>query len=362
MATLAALSTRLRSEIGDVTRTFAEVLTGDGVTKQFQLSSAPVAASTLVVKVGSADVSSTTSVEEVTGIIVLAAAPANRATITVTGTTYRYFTDDEICYYINTAFAEHARTTVDSNGSPVTMSSLPVIDEYPLVILASTLALYTLATDSAFDIDIISPDGVSIPRSERFRQLSEVIQTRKEQYRELCTLLNLGMHRIEVFSLRRISRVTNRYVPIYRPQELGDGSLPAQISLELPTYGDITPASPVITKDLSLYAGDDFSETVRFTIDLTNYTPLAQVRLYPSTPGSRVGPVIIATFTITKSASQVGGIVDTLTLSLPHTATADFPHIAYYDLQLTAPDSTVKTYLSGKVFTEPQISEPLGPQ
>jgi hypothetical protein len=360
VATLASLSSRLRSEIGDLSRSFAENFTGDGITSRFQLSEAPVNGPTLVVKVNGADASEAVTIEEATGLLIFDSAPANNAVVLVTGTTYKYFTDSEIEYYVNTAFREHARTTTDSNGTLVTLNTLPAVDEYPLILLASTMALYTLATDAAFDIDIISPDGVSIPRSERFRQLSEMIQSRKDQYKELSAVLGVGMYRTEVFTLRRISRMTNRYIPVYRPQEVDDGSLPQRVVLPMPNYGDTTPASPAVVKDLSLYAGDDFVEIVKFSMDLTNYDPLAQIRLYPSVRGSRVGPVILATFTITKESSVVGGIPDRLRLTLPGSVTADLPNVSYYDLQLTAPDDTVKTYLSGKVFTRAQVSTPSG--
>lgn len=308
------------------------------------------------------DVSSTTVVEEGIGIITLAVAPTNNATIAVSGTAYRYFTDSEICYYVNTAFLEHSRNESDTNGSALTqLSRLPGIEEYPLILLASTMALYTLANDASFDIDIISPDGVSIPRSERYRQLTEMIQVRKDQYKELCAMLGVGLYRIEVMSLRRISRMTNRYIPIYRPQEIDDGSIPQRVSLPIPNYGDVTPDVPVISKDLSLYAGDDFIEVIKFSMDLTAYTPLAQIRLYPAVPGSRVGPVILGAFTLTKSASTTGGMVDTLTMTLPGSVTKDLPNVSYYDLQLTSNSGTVKTYLYGKVFTHSEVSIPLGP-
>jgi hypothetical protein len=365
VATLSSLCNVLRAELGDTARSFVDTFTGDSITTRYQLNQAPVQGSTLVVKVTvgttTTDVSATAIIEEGTGVLTLASAPANGAVVTVVGTAYRYFTDSEILYYINTAFAEHARTSTDSNGSLATITTLPTVEEYPLVILASTLALYALATDAAFDIDIISPDGVSIPRSERYRQLSEIIQQRKEQYRELCVLLNIGLHRIEVFSLRRISRTTNRYVPIYRPQEVDDGSIPVRIALPMPTYGDVTPLTTAQAKDLTLYAGDDFTELVQFSFDISAYTPLAQVRLYPSVPGSMVGPVIVGTFTFTKSASTTGGITDLLTMKLSGSSTTNFPNISYYDLQLTAPDGSVKTYLYGKVFTHAQVSNPLGP-
>ena len=319
------------------------------------------ASAVAVVASTTTDVSSTAVIEEGTGVLTLAVAPVSTAVITINGIAYRYFTDSEISYYVNTAFSQHAQRTTDSNGSLATMGTLPAIDEYPLVILATSMALYTLATDSAFDIDIISPDGVNIPRSERYRQLMQMVEAKQTQYRELCSILGIGMYRIEVFTLRRISRMTNNYIPVYRPKEVDDGSIPQRVAIPMPTYGDTTPASPVTVKDLSLYAGDDFAEIVRFGMDITSYTPVSQIRLYPDIPGSQVGPVILASFTFTKYASVTGGIVDTIRLSLNGATTADLPNISYYDLQLTAPDGKVKTYLAGKVFTKAQVSIPLGP-
>ncbi len=290
-------------------------------------------------------------------MVILASAPSSGAVVTVTGTMYRYFTDVEIDLYVNTAFLEHARSTTDTAGSKATLLTLPVIDEYPLVLLASTFALYTLATDAAFDIDIISPDGVSIPRSERFRQLSEMVTSRKEQYRELCNMLGLGMYKIEVFNLRRISRLTNKLVPIYRPQEIDDASLPQRVRLSIPNYGDITPEGDVLTRDLSMYSGDDFEISLKFSINLTGYTPKSEIRLFNTGGRAQVGPVILGTFTVTKLQSVSGGIYDLLKLTLSKTITADLPRTAYYDIQLTDnATGKVRTYLTGKVFTEKQVT------
>lgn len=360
MATLAALSDRLRAELGDIGRSFVETFTGDGSNKRFQLTYAPVNASTLTIKVGNTNVSSTAIVEEVTGMVELASAPAVDAIVTITGTTYKYFTQSEIQYYIETAFAEHAATTTDSNGARATLTSLPPINEYPLVILASSMALYTLATDAAFDIDIISPDGVSIPRSERYRQLMEMVTQRKEQYRELCNLLGIGMYRIETFTLRRISRRTNRYVPVYRPQEVDDGSMPQRVFLQMPTYGDVTPEGPVPTRDLSMYAGDEFNLRLKFNKDLATLTPLSQIRLFPKYPANQVGPLILATFEITKEASIPGGTLDTLLLHLDPEVTQKLPRTSYWDIQMTDSLGGVKTYLTGKVFTRSEVTTTQG--
>ena len=358
MASVRQLSDRLRAEIGDIARSFNDTFTGDGTTKRFQLSQAPVQGYTLQVYVNNTNVSSTTVIEEGVGVIELTTAPANNATVRIYGQAYRYFTDSEVSYYINNAFLEHAAHTTDSNGSRVTqVALLPPIDEYPLVLLASTMALYTLATDASFDIDIISPDGVSIPRSERFRQLTEMIQIRKEQYKEICAMLGVGLYRIEVNTLRLISRRTNRYIPIYRPQEIDDRSIPQRVRLNLPDYGDITPPGTVVHRDVSMYAGDDFSMKYQFAFDLSSYTPAGQIRLYSNSDYAQVGPVLLGTFTFVKFSYNNNTIIDSLEIKLPKSVTAELPYTSYYDIQMTAPDGTVKTYLTGKVFTEKQVTK-----
>lgn len=305
------------------------------------------------------DVSSNTTIEEGVGVLTfaLSSIPANNTIITISGQAYRYFTDSEISYYVNTAFFEHSQHSTDTAGSRITqIAMVPPVEQYPLVILASTLALYTLATDSSFDIDISSPDGVQIPRSERFRQLMQIVETRKAQYKELCAMLNIGVYRIEVATLRRISRLTNRYIPIYRPQEVDDGGLPQRVRLSIPDYGDITPPSTALEFDLSMYSGDDFSKDIQFGFDLSTYTPKAQVVLYTTGDYAQIGPVVLATFTIVKLQSTTGGIYDTLRISMTGTQTKSLPKTSYYDLQLTANNGTVHTYMSGKIFTHPEVT------
>lgn len=357
MTTLAALSDRLRAELGDVSRSFIEEFRGDGYGKRFQLTESPVNGASLSIKVNGVEVSNSAIIEEDVGMIELASTPALDVPVVVSGTSHKYFTDTEIQYYINSAFLEHTHFTKDSTGARPTLSTLRPIEEYPVILLASTMALYTLATDASFDIDIISPDGVSIPRSERFRQLSDIIQQRKEQYKEICTLLGIGLHTINVFNLRRISRLTNKFIPVYYPQEIDDGSLPQRIALPTQSYGDVTPSSPVVNRDLSLYSGDDFDISLKFSMDLTSYSPLAQIRLFPTYPSNQVGPVILATFEITKSSSTVGGVLDTLNLHLSSAVTEKLPRTSYWDIQLTSSTGHVKTYLEGKVFAKPQVSE-----
>ena len=349
MATLADLTSRLRVEVGDLSKTFLETFTGNGFDKRFQLTEAPVNGTTMLIKVNNVDVSSVATVEEVQGIVTLAIVPANGAVIVMSGMTYKYFTDAELATYINTAFLQHSRVSTDSTGNAVSLKTLSGVEEYPLLILASTMALYTLATDAAFDIDIISPDGVSIPRSERFRQLSETIALRKEQYRELCMLLGIGLHNIEMGTLRRVSRMTNRYIPIYINQEIEDTRYPERVFPPRALMGRTPPKSDIDSYDIVLIQGDSWTATIDFPFDLTGYVAEAQIRRYPNSKG------VYTSFNVVYT-DRVNGII---TLSLDQDQTRFLPVTAFWDLELTrtADPDYEETFVKGTITTSSQVTD-----
>ena len=106
-----------------------------------------------------------------------------------------------------------------------------------------------------------------------------------------------------------------------------------------------------------MYSGDDFLLDFQFSFDITNYTPKGQIRIFTSGDYAQVGPLILGTFVITKVHSTPTSALDTLQVTLPGSVTADLPRTAYYDIQMTnSTDSTVRTYVTGKVFTRNQVT------
>ena len=265
MATLNSLVNRVRVELGDLGKSFVTQFMADGTTNRFKLHYSPLDGNGVMVFRNGEDVSDQCSVEESTGVLVTDFLPEDGDEFTVSGNYYRYFTAAEMSMLVNDALVQHTGRTTDSVGRKITVENLPVIEEYPVAIYAVTLALYTLATDSAFDIDIQAPDGVTIPRAERYRQLMEMVQTRREQYRELCTYLGVGMYKIDVMSLRRVSKATGRYVPVYKPQEVDDRSYPQRAHLPEPTYGDQPAEWPTQDVEFTAYQGRAWIETVNFS-------------------------------------------------------------------------------------------------
>lgn len=348
MATLNSLADRLRFEIGDTGKSFVYQVVADGITNRFLVPYSPIDGTTLIVHKNGTDVSTAVEVEELTGYVTFDTVPAANAVLVFSGTYFRYFLNSEICQFIDTALGQHVANHADAYGRGYTYASLPGIEEYPVVVHASTLALYTLATDSSFDIDITAPDGVMIPRSERYRQLMQMIEERKNQYKELCSMLGIGLYKIDVFTLRRTSKTTNRYVPIYLPQEVDDRSMPQRALLSMPSYGSAISPSDVPTYDITMYQGDSFSVELDFPFDITGYNFSSQIRMQPA------DATLVATFTVT----PVSGNNQKLTLSLTSDQTTMIPERSYWDIQATSDSDPTyqKTYMRGTVFNTREVT------
>ena len=352
MALLADLVSRVRLELGDAAKQFTYSGTGDGVTKAFYLNTKPVELTNLYVTVNGVAKAypADYSLEGDQGIIHFTVAPANAVVITVEGTATRYFLDTDICGFVNTAVTQHTHNRTDAYGSAVTIASIPAVEEYPVAILATIEALWALATDAAFDINITAPDGVVIPRAQRYAQLTGIITQRWEQYKQLCSALNIGLWRLEIGILRRVSRTTNKLVPVYMSQEIDDSRKPERVYIA----NDLNGRSPMPTTaqnyDIILYQGDSFEVEFDFPFNTSALTFKAQVRTYPN------APTLYASFTVTTISTS--STESKIKLSLTSSATKYMPVRAFWDLQATAasdPDYQM-TYIKGQVFTTQQVT------
>jgi hypothetical protein len=345
MATLDSLINRVRVELGDLGKSFVTQFVADGSTNRFKLHYSPLDGNGIMVFKNGVDISNECSVEESTGVLVTDTLPADGDEFTVSGTYYRYFTASEMGMLVNDALVQHTGRTTDSVGRQITVANLPVIEEYPVAIYAVTLALYTLATDSAFDIDIQAPDGVTIPRAERYRQLMEMVQTRREQYRELCTYLGVGMYKIDVLSLRRVSKATGRYVPEYKPQEVDDRSYPQRVHIPEPTYGDQPAEWPTNGGEFTAYQGRAFSADVAFSGTFDSSTSFIARLL-----NQRGSVVHVMDFDLSVTDDGSGNYVATLSLTPDQTLL--LANRTYWSIELVDPNNTDPnsgTYLPNEI-------------
>lgn len=352
MALLSDIVSRVRTELGDLPKQFSFEETGDGETKDFDLRLRPIDNTTLYVTVNGFPIAQGTgyTVEADNGVIHFQPAPGNGTTIKVEGTQYRYFRDVDLETFVNTAVEQHTYERTDQYGSQITLSKLAAVEEYPLAILATIEAMWALATDAAFDINIMAPDGVVIPRAQRFQQLTTMIQARWEQYKQLSSALNIGLWRIEMGTLRRVSRTTNKLVPIWIPQEIDDARRPQRVWIENNLKGYTPIPSTAAVYDLILYQGDSYSVVLDFpdTLNLATTVFKAQIRTYPN------APALYAEFAV----SIVDAPTAKIRLSLTKKQTAYLPVRAFWDLQATStvdPDFQ-KTYVRGQVFVTQQVT------
>ena len=356
MAVLSDILSRVRLDLGDLQKNFTFTATGDGTTTIFPTGIKPIEIVNLTVTENGNPIGYPYgyTVEQDTGIITFANAPASGATIFIQGVQDRYFLDSELCVFINDAVTEHTYNRVDAYGTQVTLASIPPVETYPIAILATIEALWALATDAAFDINITAPDGVVIPRAQRYQQLSAIIQQRWEQYKALCSQLNVGLWKIEMGTLIRTSRTTNKYVPIYIGQEVDDARKPERVYIN----NNLTGRSPMPTNaqnyDIILYQGNNFSVEFDFPFDASLYAWAAQIRTYPNSPS------LYANFGITVTSHS--STLSKVALTLQPTDTEYLPTRAFWDLTATlkTDDTQVTTYVKGQVFTTQAVSIDVG--
>jgi hypothetical protein len=350
VALLSDLVSRVRLELGDQGKEFTFTAIGDGVTKEFYLNNKPVDAYTLTVTVTQeyipAPVGYKLEVDQ--GIVRFQNPIANGATLTVHGTAYRYFSDADIERFIDTAVTQHLHERTDAYGSRMSIGAIQSVEEYPVAILSTIEALWALATDASFDINITAPDGVVIPRSQRWQQLTSMIQQRQDQYKQLCSALNIGLWRIQMGTLRRVSRHTNKLVPVYMAQEHDDSRKPERVYLPNDLNGRQVFPTTVQAYDLVLYQGDSFTQDFVLGASVTGLVFKSEMRTYPNSPAR------YASFTVTIIDAATGRIRITLTQS----ATKYLPVRLFWDLQATSTtDATFqKTFLRGQVFVTQQVS------
>lgn len=248
---------RVRMELGDTGAPFSDTFLGTGLVSNYDLTDFNVWNVNAVWIKNQVAVPLTANTDYALntqeGRIFLIGAPSplpQGDTLIVSGFAGGMFSDQELEVFIHDAVLQHTNGRYikqrfrDSFGFirysevPMDLSTLPEIEGTLVSMRATIDALWALATDASTDIDISSADGTTVPRSERYRQLRQQIDGMTERYNQLCAMLNVGLNRIEVGRIRRVSDTTNRLVPIFRDREYDDYRLPER---QLPPIDDDNP-------------------------------------------------------------------------------------------------------------------------
>jgi hypothetical protein len=204
--------------------------------KFFETTYAPLPASTVRMPhplISSLEVRKISDSSEITeysldarnGVIKIHDAPDAAEGIYVIGYYQSWFLDEDLEFYAETVFNEHMYHRVDAYG----LQDLPV-EEKQLIGMGTVMyAYWSLLTEFSTEIDVSTPEGINIPASQRFHQVQSMFQYWKQKYDEYAAALDVGILKIEVKDLRRVSRLTNRYVPMFRGREVDDPRPPVRV-------------------------------------------------------------------------------------------------------------------------------------
>lgn len=248
MADRAKIIARVRTELGDFGSTFRDVFLGTAELDSYDLSVINVDSVTVTARPSGGSVTTLTtpqhySLDQRAGRVLLNGIYAplpDATTLVVAGTSFGMFSDDDLNMLMDEAVLMHAsgRTVrhryrdvhgfIRFDDEPITLETLPPVEELPLALLVTVNCLWVLATDASGTTDVDTADGTHVDRRGRYEQLINQIALVEERYSEICASLNVGLDRIEMFDLRRVSRTTGRLVPIFKAQEYDDYSLPTR--------------------------------------------------------------------------------------------------------------------------------------
>ena len=294
-----------RLRLRDLPRPFIARQTCSGVAFRFELPVENVSAPNLQVVLTDTTAGGTTSLnlgfdfvlDEHGGVLVFSNAPAAGILLVAQGTYYRDLLPPELDLYVRTAYIQHTygmdqqwEGTIDQGyppypgppplavdgqpsayGTPKPMM-ISEVEEYPISILVTIMALWDMAVGIAQQHDVHTPDGVTIPIGQTWNQIMKMIEGLDAQYKALSAALGVGLYRITQSRLRRVSRTTKRLVPIYRSKEYDDITWPQR---EMPEID--------VTQKMYTYQGTWDPERPYNQQDLIDYENHRYVALQPST-------------------------------------------------------------------------------
>lgn len=150
------------------------------------------------------------------GVLRLNTLPPQGATVLIEGYYYEWLLPSDLDFYTKVAIEKHLPAL------EIPLEALSPAAVNAVAIAAICESLWALMTEFARDIDVMTSESIHIPASQRFRMVQGLLAQWEGEYQRHATALNIGIDRLEVFALRRVSRTTNRLVPLYKSKEIGD--------------------------------------------------------------------------------------------------------------------------------------------
>jgi hypothetical protein len=152
----------------------------------------------------------------------------------VAGYHYKWFTDSDLMGHVQDVVHEF---TYDTHNEADDLSEV----EADVAALGAVVrALWSLSIELALDIDVSTPEGMFIPAHQRYQQVVGMMQHWEAEYNNKAASLNVGLGKVEIYQLRRVAKLTNRYIPVYVNQEVDDRRRPQRVRPVIPDLGGTT--------------------------------------------------------------------------------------------------------------------------
>jgi hypothetical protein len=180
--------------------------------------------------------------------------------LSIAGYYSTWFLNADLVFYVNKAATEFMQ-----GRSGVTVDELPDIELDLIATGATYFALWSLVTEFSTDIDVSTPEGMNIPARQRFAQVWQLMGYWESEYYRRAQALNAGIFRIENFFQRRVAKLTNRLVPLYKPREFDDPCWPMRLLPEIDEHIIVPPDTEFRQPGLDIYA---------FSGDTGSFVPL----------------------------------------------------------------------------------------
>jgi hypothetical protein len=150
------------------------------------------------------------------GIMRFNTTPPANSRIMIEGYYYEWVLPVDLEFYAKHAIHQH----VYNLDVPLENMKDIILDTIGMAAVVETL--WGLMTEFSRDIDVTTSESVHIPASQRFRMVQSLLEYWQRAYENQAKALNIGLNRIEMLNLRRVSRTTGFLVPIYKQRELGN--------------------------------------------------------------------------------------------------------------------------------------------
>lgn len=147
--------------------------------------------------------------------------------VLVAGYHYNWFTDEELTFHLTKVVHEmtYKGNTLD-DFAPVEMD---------VIALGGVVhALWSLAMELSLDIDVSTPEGMFIPARQRYSQVVAMAQGWEREYQDKAAMLNMGLNSFDQSRLRRVAKLTGRFVPVYIDREFDDPRPPERVYPSIP--------------------------------------------------------------------------------------------------------------------------------